>query len=100
MGGYGGSWVGPDHFTTPYASLPLRAVGASAGVGILIVLGHEACGLAETARVAHYMAGQSAGQCGPCVYGLPAIADDMTRLASRQGRSCICWDGCTGASML
>ena len=81
VGGYGGSWVGPDHFATQYASLPLRAVGASAGVGIVIVLGHEACGLTETARVAHYMAGQSAGQCGPCVYGLPAIADDMTRLA-------------------
>ena len=27
------------------------------------------------------MAGESAGQCGPCVYGLPAIADDVTRLA-------------------
>jgi NADH:ubiquinone oxidoreductase subunit F (NADH-binding) len=81
VGGYGGNWVGPDRFTTPYASLPLRAVGAAAGVGILIVLSHEACGLTETARVAHYMAGQSAGQCGPCVYGLPAIADDMARLA-------------------
>jgi NADH:ubiquinone oxidoreductase subunit F (NADH-binding) len=81
VGGYGGSWVGSDHFTTPYASLPLRAIGAAAGAGILIVLGHEACGLTETARVVHYMAGQSSGQCGPCVYGLPAIADDMARLA-------------------
>ena len=35
----------------------------------------------ESARLVHYLAGQSAGQCGPCVYGLPAIADDMTRLA-------------------
>jgi NADH:ubiquinone oxidoreductase subunit F (NADH-binding) len=81
VGGYGGAWVGPAHFTTPYASLSLRAVGATAGVGIVVVLGPEACGLTETARVVHYLAGQSAGQCGPCVYGLPAIADDLARLA-------------------
>ncbi len=81
VGGYGGCWVGPDNFTTPYASLPLRTVGASAGVGVLIVLGRESCGLAESARLVHYLAGESAGQCGPCVYGLPAIADDVTRLA-------------------
>ena len=81
VGGYGGAWVGPAHFTTPYASLPLRAIGATAGVGIVIALGPEACGLMESARIAHYMAGESAGQCGPCVYGLPAIADDVTRLA-------------------
>jgi NADH:ubiquinone oxidoreductase subunit F (NADH-binding) len=80
VGGYGGSWVGPTHFETPYASLPLRAIGASAGVGVLVVLGSEACGLMESARVVHYLAAQSSGQCGPCVYGLPAIADDMTRL--------------------
>jgi NADH:ubiquinone oxidoreductase subunit F (NADH-binding) len=81
VGGYGGAWVGPAHFTTPYASLSLRTIGAAAGVGIVVVLGQEACGLMESARVAHYLAGQSAGQCGPCVYGLPAIADDLTRLA-------------------
>ena len=84
VGGYGGAWVDPAHFTTPYASLSLRAIGATAGVGIVIVLGPDACGLMESARIAHYMAGQSAGQCGPCVYGLPAIADDLTRLARGQ----------------
>lgn len=81
VGGYGGAWVGPEHFATPYASLSLRAVGSSAGVGVVVVLGPDACGLMETARIAHYLAGQSAGQCGPCVYGLPAVADDMARLA-------------------
>ncbi|MFZ0251892.1 MAG: NADH-ubiquinone oxidoreductase-F iron-sulfur binding region domain-containing protein, partial [Acidimicrobiales bacterium] len=81
VGGYGGAWVGPAHFTTPYASLSLRALGASAGVGIVVALGPRSCGLAESARIAHYLAGQSAGQCGPCVYGLPAIADDLTQLA-------------------
>ena len=81
VGGYGGAWVGPAHFTTPYASISLRAIGATAGVGIVIVLGHNACGLTESARIASYLAGQSAGQCGPCVYGLPAIAGDLARLA-------------------
>ena len=81
VGGYGGAWVAPGHFATPYASLSLRAIGATAGVGIVVVLGPTACGLMESARIARYMAGQSAGQCGPCVYGLPAIADDLTRLA-------------------
>jgi NADH:ubiquinone oxidoreductase subunit F (NADH-binding) len=84
VGGYGGAWVGPDRFATPYASLSLRAVGATAGVGIVMVLGQDACGITETARIVHYLAGQSAGQCGPCVYGLPAIADDLSRLARGQ----------------
>jgi NADH:ubiquinone oxidoreductase subunit F (NADH-binding) len=61
--------------------LSLRAIGGTAGVGIVIVLGQDACGLTESARIAQYMAGQSVGQCGPCVYGLPAVADDLTRLA-------------------
>jgi NADH:ubiquinone oxidoreductase subunit F (NADH-binding) len=81
VGGYGGAWVGPEHFATPYSSLSLRAVGSTAGVGVVIVLGPDSCGLMESAHIAHYLAGQSAGQCGPCVYGLPAIADDMARLA-------------------
>jgi NADH:ubiquinone oxidoreductase subunit F (NADH-binding) len=84
VGGYGGTWVGPEHFATPYGSIPLRTIGANAGVGIIAVLGTESCGVAESARIAHYLAGQSAGQCGPCVHGLPAIADDLTRLALGQ----------------
>jgi NADH:ubiquinone oxidoreductase subunit F (NADH-binding) len=81
VGGYGGSWVDPDHFGTPYASGSLRAIGASAGVGVIVVLGASSCGVAETARIARYLAFQSAGQCGPCAFGLPAIADDLARLA-------------------
>ncbi len=84
VGGYGGAWVGPEHFDTPYASISLRTVGATAGVGVIVVLGQASCGLAETARIARYLADQGAGQCGPCVYGLPAIADDLARLARGQ----------------
>jgi NADH:ubiquinone oxidoreductase subunit F (NADH-binding) len=84
VGGYGGAWVAPENFSTPYASMPLRAVGATVGVGVIVVLGESACGVAESARIVRYLADQSAGQCGPCAFGLPAIADDMARLARGQ----------------
>ncbi len=49
---------------------------------MLIALGESACGLHESARVIAYLAAQSAGQCGPCVYGLRAIADSVGALAA------------------
>src|SRR5438270_9710371 len=51
------------------------------GSGVLIALGESACGFHETARVIDYLAEQSAGQCGPCIYGLRAVADSVTALA-------------------
>jgi NADH:ubiquinone oxidoreductase subunit F (NADH-binding) len=82
VGGYGGAWLDPAHLATPLAPGPLAAVGATHGVGILIALPVGGCGIAETARIARYMAGESAGQCGPCVFGLPAIAGDLEQLAA------------------
>jgi NADH:ubiquinone oxidoreductase subunit F (NADH-binding) len=38
--------------------------------------------VAEISRVAEYFAAESAGQCGPCVNGLGAIADTMRRIVS------------------
>ena len=46
----------------------------------MVALPRTSCGIAETARIARYMAGESAGQCGPCIFGLPAIADDLEQL--------------------
>jgi NADH:ubiquinone oxidoreductase subunit F (NADH-binding) len=48
---------------------------------VLIALGQSSCGLHESARVVSYLADQSAGQCGPCVFGLRAIADAVGALA-------------------
>lgn len=83
VGGYFGSWhdIG-DLASLPLAPAALRPAGASPGAGVLVVLPPDACGLAETARVLAWLADQSAGQCGPCVFGLPAIADDFGQLAS------------------
>jgi NADH:ubiquinone oxidoreductase subunit F (NADH-binding) len=56
------------------------------GAGMVIALPVSSCGLAETARVVRYLADENAGQCGPCMFGLPALADAMTDLAYHGGR--------------
>lgn len=81
LGGYGGAWLETSLLDVPYTPASLSAADATLGVGIVIALPATSCGLCETARIAHYMAGQSAGQCGPCVFGLPALAADLEQLA-------------------
>lgn len=82
VGGYFGTWVEVSQaMRLRLAREDLRSVGCSLGSGVLIALGESACGLHESARVIAYLAGQSAGQCGPCVYGLRAIADAFGALA-------------------
>ena len=85
LGGYGGAWLDASRLDTPYAPGPLAAAGACLGVGIVIALPAASCGVAETARLARYMAGESAGQCGPCIFGLPAIAGDLQQLWAGRG---------------
>ncbi len=85
-GGYFGGWLAlPAAAAVPVSPPGLRSAGGSFGAGVLIALPAACCGLAETARVLRYLAGQSAGQCGPCTFGLPAIADALAHLAW-QGR--------------
>ncbi|MDX6333077.1 MAG: hypothetical protein QOG05_417 [Streptosporangiaceae bacterium] len=85
-GGYFGGWLPlPGAAPVPVSPPGLRSAGASFGTGVLIAVPSACCGLAETARVLRYLAGQSAGQCGPCTFGLPAIADALAHIAW-QGR--------------
>jgi NADH:ubiquinone oxidoreductase subunit F (NADH-binding) len=65
----------------------LKAAGGALGAGIVIALPASACPVAETARVVRYLAEENAGQCGPCVFGLPALADALGDLAYCGGRS-------------
>jgi NADH:ubiquinone oxidoreductase subunit F (NADH-binding) len=82
VGGYGGTWLSGDNMGVPYAPGELRSLGASMGAGVLIALPAAACGIRETERIARFMAAESAGQCGPCLFGLPAIADDLRTVAN------------------
>lgn len=82
VGGYGGSWL-PWHRASDMAlhEPAWQVRGMSMGAGILHPLSSDRCGLARAAEIAAYLAGQSARQCGPCVFGLAAIADALQALA-------------------
>jgi NADH:ubiquinone oxidoreductase subunit F (NADH-binding) len=41
-----------------------------------------ACGVRESARVTRYLANESAGQCGPCLHGLAALASGLEAIAA------------------
>jgi NADH:ubiquinone oxidoreductase subunit F (NADH-binding) len=81
LGGYGGTWLPLAALETPLSPAALSAQGCSIGTGVVIVLPSHCCGLVETARICRWMADESAGQCGPCVFGLPALALDLEQLA-------------------
>lgn len=76
-GGYGGAWLAADEART------LRLGPGT--LGVVSVLPHGTCGLAHTLDIARWMAGQGAQQCGPCTFGLPAVAEDLRLLGQDPG---------------
>jgi NADH:ubiquinone oxidoreductase subunit F (NADH-binding) len=83
VGGYFGSWHDPGQVSgLPLTKAGLAPVAAAPGAGVLFALAAGRCGVTETSRVLGYLARQSARQCGPCMFGLPAIADDFVQLAA------------------
>ncbi len=83
VGGYFGSWL--DARTAGQARMSnefLRPLGGGLGCGAVAVLPSQCCGVLESARVMRWMADESAGQCGPCVNGLDAIAATMRNVAA------------------
>ena len=83
IGGYFGTWSDPATAgPLPLSAAGLRAIGGSPGAGLIAALPADACGLAEAAQVARYLAAESAGQCGPCVFGLDSIAGELEALAA------------------
>ncbi|WP_375497268.1 NADH-ubiquinone oxidoreductase-F iron-sulfur binding region domain-containing protein [uncultured Jatrophihabitans sp.] len=81
VGGYHGSWIAPIG-QIRLSRAGLASAGGTLGAGVLVVLGHNTCSLGELARVTGWLAGESARQCGPCRFGLPALAADVTALAA------------------
>jgi NADH:ubiquinone oxidoreductase subunit F (NADH-binding) len=81
VGGYVGSWLDAGTaFGCDLSEESLGAAGATLGARAIVVLPEGSCALAEVARVSRFLADESAGQCGPCVHGLEAIAGAMASL--------------------
>ena len=82
IGGYFGTWVDASRGDElRLAREELSAAGCALGSGVLFALGQSSCGLHESAGVMRYLASASAGQCGPCLFGLRAIADAVGDVA-------------------
>lgn len=83
IGGYHGTWIPTASFggvTLSHAGL--QPLGASPGAGIVHALAATECGVARTAEIARYLADQSARQCGPCLNGLPLLAESLEAIAA------------------
>ncbi|WFB10929.1 ferredoxin [Streptomyces sp. LX-29] len=88
VGGYHGRWLGPEAARAATVSrASLSAYDAVLGAGAVLPLPHDTCPAGETLQVARWMAAESAGQCGPCVLGLPAMADALARVVYGGGRT-------------
>ncbi|MFD7560662.1 MULTISPECIES: NADH-ubiquinone oxidoreductase-F iron-sulfur binding region domain-containing protein [unclassified Streptomyces] len=90
VGGYHGKWLDPVSARSAQVSRQsLDALGARLGAGAVLPLPEDTCPAGEVARVARWMAGESAGQCGPCVRGLPALADVLDDAVRGGGRAAL-----------
>ena len=88
LGGYHGTWLPPEAVVdlTVSATAMLDA-GAAIGAGVMLPLRAGTCPVRRTAVVVGYLAGESANRCGPCKFGLPALAHALRDLAIGAVRS-------------
>jgi NADH:ubiquinone oxidoreductase subunit F (NADH-binding) len=86
LGGYHGTWLKPARLQGLTVSRTgIQAAGATLGAGVMLPLAEGWCPLVRTEALVDYLAGQSAGRCGPCRNGLPALAEALRDLVHRGG---------------
>lgn len=85
LGGYHGTWVPAGALTALTVSpAALSGAGLDLGAGVVLPLLHG-CPVDRTGQLVDYLASQSAGRCGPCFNGLPALAAALSAVRCGQG---------------
>jgi NADH:ubiquinone oxidoreductase subunit F (NADH-binding) len=83
VGGYHGAWIPAEQIDSVALDDPgLSLHGGSLGAGVIVALGRSACPLQELVQTLAWLASESAGQCGPCRNGLPALANLLAAIAA------------------
>jgi NADH-quinone oxidoreductase subunit F len=81
LGGAAGSFVGPDALDTPLTFEGVRAIGATLGSGVVLVLDDTVDLTALLQRIARFFRDESCGQCVPCRLGTVRQEELIGRLA-------------------
>lgn len=84
LGGLSGGFATAPRSLT-WSRTSLAAHGLFIGSGVIAVLDPTRCPWEYVLDLVDYGAGESAGQCGPCMFGLPAVAQDLHTVASAAG---------------
>jgi NADH:ubiquinone oxidoreductase subunit F (NADH-binding) len=83
LGGLSGGWLSPSEAERAvWSRAGLAAYELTPGPGTLHVLGDDECALRHVSAVLDHAAGESAGQCGPCMFGVPVAAVDFGLLTA------------------
>ena len=83
LGGAAGSFVGPGALDVPLTFEGVRAIGATLGSGVVLVLDDRVDVAALLQRIARFFRDESCGQCVPCRVGTVRQEELVGRLARR-----------------
>jgi NADH-quinone oxidoreductase subunit F len=81
LGGAAGAFVGPEELDVPLTFEGTRAIGATLGSGVVMVIDDRADLVDLLRRIAAFFRDESCGQCVPCRVGTVRQEEALARLA-------------------
>lgn len=84
--GFGGAFLSmAEALGTRWSTAELTCFGAGVGPGVIRVVDPARCPVTMVDQLLRQAMGESAGQCGPCMFGLPALSAAWHQLTREPG---------------